>query len=249
MNYFDQPEAALRYAKYRPDYHELVMKQIRRFLQFKHKLPMGLDVSCGTGLSSKALTLICEKVIACDSSEAMLKFANQHEQITYVQMDENALEFPEATFDILSIASGIHWLDIQKFLHSAYRFIKPKSWLLIYDHAICTQQSNLNDWYQEFFMNSYPPPARNNMEIKNQLVNGLAFIKEEVFTHQINYQLETFVQYLCTQSNVLSLVQSGTSTFEEIEQKLREELGVFFKDDNTSIPIDFKYQYQLIRRI
>ncbi len=249
MNYFDHPEAALRYAKYRPDYHELVMKQIRRFLQFKHKLPLGLDIACGTGLSSKALGLISEKVIACDGSSHMLHHAIANEHISYFLKDENQLEFEENSFDIISIASGIHWMDTKKIFQTCENLLKPKAWLLIYDHRILHEQTFLKGWYEDYFLQEYPAPARNKTEVQTELSEHLAFIKEEKFVHEISFQTESFVQYLCTQSNVLSLVQSGTSTFEEIEQKLREELRVFFKDDNTSIPIDFKYQYQLIRRI
>ena len=249
MNYFDHPEAALRYAKYRPDYHELVMKQIRRFLQFKHKLPLGLDIACGTGLSSKALGLISEKVIACDGSSHMLHHAIANEHISYFLKDENQLEFDENSFDIISIASGIHWMDTKKIFQTCENLLKPKAWLLIYDHRILHEQTFLKGWYEDYFLQEYPAPARNKTEVQTELSEHLAFIKEEKFVHEISFQTESFVQYLCTQSNVINAVLSGKKSYTEIENQLRNELLKISGDLESTFPVQFQYNYQLIRKI
>ena len=108
MNHFDNLETAKRYAKFRPYYHELIMKQLRRFLQFKHKLPMGLDLACGTGLSSIALCEVAEKVFACDSSAYMIEQSNPNEAITYFVSEAKNLDFQNECFDIITIASALH---------------------------------------------------------------------------------------------------------------------------------------------
>ncbi len=249
MNHFDNLEAAKRYAKSRPYYHELIMKQLRRFLQFKHKLPMGLDLACGTGLSSKALCEVAEKVFACDSSAFMIEQTIPNEAIIYFVSEGKNLDFPNESFDIITVASALHWMDTNSVFNEVSRVLKPKAWLLVYDHHIKLNQSNLNDWYETYFKQHFPAPPRNSINIQSILPENLCLIKEEKGEHQITFTLLDFVQFLCTQSNVSNSVNLGKKNYESIENQLKNELLLYFKDEVNPLQIDFSYQYQLIRKI
>ncbi len=249
MNYFDTVISAKRYAAYRPYYHELVMKHLRRFLQFKHKLPMGLDLACGTGLSTKALCLVAEKVIACDVSENMISQAEPNENIQYSISNSEVLNFENESFDIVTIASGFHWMNSKLVLPEIARVLKPKAWLMIYDHRINLKQNNLGNWYEEFFLGKFPAPARNTETIQDSLIADFCLVKEENFEHQIPFTINKFVQYLCTQSNVSYAVSAGKLSYEEIEIELKNNLISFFQNDENLIQIDFSYSYQLIRKV
>ena len=141
------------------------MKQLRRFLQFKHKLPMGLDLACGTGLSSKALCEVAEKVFACDSSAFMIEQTIPNEAIIYFVSEGKNLDFPNESFDIITVASALHWMDTNSVFNEVSRVLKPKAWLLVYDHHIKLNQSNLNDWYETYFKQHFPAPPRNSINI------------------------------------------------------------------------------------
>jgi SAM-dependent methyltransferase len=225
------------------------MKHLRRFLQFKHKLPKGLDLACGTGLSSKALCLVAEKVIACDVSENMISQAEPNENIQYSISNSEVLNFENESFDIVTIASGFHWMNSKLVFPEIARVLKPKAWLMIYDHRINHRQANLANWYEEFYLGKFPAPARNTETIQDSLMTDFCLVKEENFEHQIPFTINKFVQYLCTQSNVSNAVNTGVLNYQEIEIELKKNLSSYFKNDEASLLIDFSYNYQLIRKV
>jgi ubiquinone/menaquinone biosynthesis C-methylase UbiE len=134
MNFFDPKTAAERYSRGRPDFHINTIKRIKDFLHIGIKLDKALDIACGTGLSSKALLEIATNVYATDASQQMLDFALQTKEIKYSIAPAEQQPFADNEFDIVTVCSGIHWFDIDKFLKEANRLLKNKSWLVLYDN-------------------------------------------------------------------------------------------------------------------
>jgi ubiquinone/menaquinone biosynthesis C-methylase UbiE len=84
MNYFAYRSAAKRYASFRPYFHPMVIEKIKVFLRLQEPVSRALDVGCGTGQSSLALTSIASEVIGVESSQAMLEEALHDLHIHYV---------------------------------------------------------------------------------------------------------------------------------------------------------------------
>ncbi len=91
MNHFAHQTAAERYTKDRPYFHPLVMERVRAFLKLGGPVPVGIDVGCGTGMSTRALTEIATVVIGADISPAMISQAPAHPRIRYVETAAEAL--------------------------------------------------------------------------------------------------------------------------------------------------------------
>ena len=110
-NYFAPAFAAESYAKGRFFYHPQVVARIQKRLALTTPLAHALDVACGTGLSTLALTAIADAVTGVDPSAAMLALAPQDAHITYVVAPAEKMPLPDATFDLMTIASAFHWMD------------------------------------------------------------------------------------------------------------------------------------------
>ena len=134
MNYFNQKEAAARYSKGRPDFHRNTLARIRDFLGLVRKLDNALDVACGTGLSTKSLLDVATNVYGTDSSLEMLQVALLRDRIHYSPAFAENQPFPDNFFDLITVSSGIHWFDIDKFLAEASRLMKSKAWLVMYEN-------------------------------------------------------------------------------------------------------------------
>jgi ubiquinone/menaquinone biosynthesis C-methylase UbiE len=145
MNYFHPKAAAERYLKGRPDFHSNTIKHIKDYLRLDKKLNNALDVACGTGLSTKALLKIATNVFGTDISQEMLKLALQPDKINYAVAPAEQQPFADNTFDLITVSSGVHWFDIDKFLIEANRLLKSKSWLVLYEnHFISEMVGNDN---------------------------------------------------------------------------------------------------------
>ena len=73
-------DTAFHYKAYRPPLHTIILDNCIGNLLFEK----ALDVGCGLGHSSIALTNFCDKVIGYDPSEPMIQQAKKHERVNYL---------------------------------------------------------------------------------------------------------------------------------------------------------------------
>ena len=89
-----------------------------------------LDIACGTGTSSAALTAAGVHVVAADFSEGMIQVARKRHagnpNIEFVQADATALPFAAEEFDAVTISFGLRNVALpKKALAEFYRVTKP----------------------------------------------------------------------------------------------------------------------------
>lgn len=254
MNYFDHKNAAERYSKGRPDFHNNTIARVKTHLQLDHQLERALDVACGTGLSTKALLEIATDVYGTDTSEEMLKRALAQDQINYSIATAENQPFGNCEFNLITVCSGVHWFDIDKFLVEANRLLTKRGWLILYDNFFISEMQGVagfSTWYPEVYLKKFPAPKRNNSyHWSNEQLFSKNFIleKEEEFKNPIVYTKEELVLYFTTQSNITAVIEAGTTTYQEVEEWLTNELTQFFTIDVTKA-INFGNWIKYLRRI
>ncbi len=110
------------------------------------KLNNVLDITCGTGFSSKALLEIATNVYRTDVSREMLHLALQPEKIKYSIAPAEQQPFEDNYLDLITVSSGVHWFDIDKFLIEANRLLKSKSWLVLYENHFISEMVGTNSF-------------------------------------------------------------------------------------------------------
>jgi len=254
MNYFNPKTAAERYSKGRPDFHSNTIKHIRDYLRLDKKLDKALDIACGTGLSTNALLEIATDVYGTDSSQEMLKFASQSGKIHYSIASAEQQPFIDNNFDLITVSSGVHWFDIDKFLIEANRLLKSKSWLVLYENYFIAEMAgndNFTNWFPNVYLKKYPSPPRNNTYAwtnENLNTKNLIFVTEEKFKNPITFNKKQLALYFTTQSNIISTVEKGETTYEEAEKWLYSELSLFFDNDEMKQTIYYGNWIKFIQR-
>lgn len=125
-----------------------------------------LDLAGGTGdLTAKFSELVGEtgKVVLGDINDSMLKVGREKlrnrglvSNIEYVQMNAEALPFPDNTFDAITIAFGLRNVtDKDKALRSMYRVLKPGGRLLVLEFSK-PQHDALSKAYDFYSFNILP---------------------------------------------------------------------------------------------
>ena len=118
------PITAKHYAAYRPSLH---LPILQKYLDENTHFALGLDVGCGTGQSAMALTNFCDKVIAIDPSESMLKNAMPQDHIEYQHCNGQDLEFEANIFDCITFAGFLFYAKSQHLLNEVVKVAKPNS--------------------------------------------------------------------------------------------------------------------------
>jgi ubiquinone/menaquinone biosynthesis C-methylase UbiE len=255
MNHFTPKSAAERYAKGRPYFHPNTIQHIKEFLRLNGKVDRALDIACGTGLSTKALLEIATSVYGTDASPEMLHLAPLAEKIHYSVALAEQQPFGDSYFNMITVGSGVHWFDIDRFLQEAYRLLKSKSWLVLYEnHFISEMMGNesFKDWFPTVYLKKYPSPPRNDKyewTNENLVKKNFNLVAEEKFKNPIVFNKHQLISYFTTQSNIISAVEKGATTYEAAGQWLSDELSVFFGNDETEQTINYGNWIKYIQRV
>ena len=254
MNYFNPKTAAERYSKGRPDFHSNTIKHIKDYLHLDKKLNNALDIACGTGLSTKALLEIATNIYGTDTSQEMLNFASQSDKIHYSIASAEQQPFTDNNFDLITVSSGVHWFDIDKFLIEANRLLKSKSWLILYENYFISEMignEKFKVWFPDIYLKKYPSPSRNDKyEWTNENLNtkDFNFVTEEKFKNPITFDKKQLALYFTTQSNIIAAVEKNQTTYEQVENWLDQELASFFDNDDTTQTINYGNWIKFIQR-
>ncbi len=91
-----------------------VVREIPKHLDFDIENTINaniLDVCCGTGLLSRYLTKLSDRVVGVDISPKMIakaKRAAKKLPVYFGVMDATSLDFPDGSFDLVAISRGLH---------------------------------------------------------------------------------------------------------------------------------------------
>lgn len=228
-NYFAREEVAERYARGRPYFHPAVIDRIARSLCLREPLSAALDVACGTGKSTVALTEIASRVVGADSSAGMLAHAETHERVEYVEATAEDLPFEDESFDLVTVASAFHWFDRERFLSEARRVLNPSGWLVVYDNRFLgrmKENAAFESWVRENYAPRYPSPPRDSrpISVEEARRHGYVFVRTEEYTNEVRFSVEELAGYLETHSNVIAVVEEGHESLSEAHEWLMGSL-------------------------
>lgn len=125
--------AAAHYAAYRPPLHAMILE---RALGTEAPFDTGLDIGCGTGYSTLALTRYCRHVVGIDPSTSMLDRAVPHERVTYLDGSGDAIPLPEASTDLITFAGSLVYTDTDATRAEIQRVSRADALVVIYDFEI-----------------------------------------------------------------------------------------------------------------
>jgi SAM-dependent methyltransferase len=235
FNYFGPGVDAQRYSRARPQvHHTAAVEKFRAFAAVKNAFPRALDVGCGTGHSTVALTAVAESVVGIDTSAEMLRNRLLHPKVAYVKAAAESAPFLDRHFDLITVGLAFHWFDAEPFLNEAHRLLGTSGWLVIYNCLFTgemKEEPSLEGWYRNEFLKRYPAPACKIGGTYDCLTRaqGLRLVGEEPLLNDIEMSLERFVEYELSTTNVVEAVRGGTS-FATVDAWMRASLPIVLKD-------------------
>ncbi|KAJ2077107.1 trans-aconitate methyltransferase 1 [Coemansia sp. RSA 988] len=97
-----------------------------------------VDVATGTGIFARQLPPYFKRVIGTDISAMMLQSARDastDNSIDYAEAASEDMSFLKpGSVDVMTVATGAHWFDVEKFVKEAKRVLKPNGTLAIFGY-------------------------------------------------------------------------------------------------------------------
>ena len=100
------------YAKYRPAYPQQLYDFIFQHVAGKQA---AWDCATGNGQAAKELAKVFDKVYATDISQKQIENAVQQPNIFYSVQPAEQTNFPNNSFDLITVAQALHWFRFDDF--------------------------------------------------------------------------------------------------------------------------------------
>lgn len=219
---------AHHYAQYRPHYPvELV-----QFLAAQSPgRTLAWDVATGNGQAAVQLAAFFDTVYASDLSEQQLQHALQRENITYRHELAEHCSLPGRCVDLVTVATGIHWFQLDAFFEQVQRVLKPggicAAWGYAHSHISPAIDRIMVDFAYTILLDYWPAPTRLNWEDQyRSLRMPYPELDWPPFEATAEYTLGDLLNYLFSWSAVQEFIKKhGNNPIEQIEDELGEAWG------------------------
>lgn len=229
------------YATSRPPVHSHILGRVEA-LPTMHPVALAVDVGCGAGLSTNALRRrgIAHHVLGLDPSVAMISRARSHcEGGLFGLATAEALPLRSGSVGLLTAAGSLDHADTPGFFAESTRVLSPDGMLVVYDFATGRRSpacADLELWYSEL-LERWPKPSGGVQPVTSATFESapMELVAYDTFTVSLDFELEGYVDYLLTESNVGAAVSAGF-TLTEIRSWCEEGLHSLFRGP---LPIEF----------
>lgn len=198
------------YKTYRPTYPEKLYLSILEYyfdttnhdiVNEGTKIPLALDVACGNGQATVDLSNYCQKIIGIDASQTQLDNAVRKDNIEYLCHNAEDLTFIESnTIDLITVATALHWFNIEEFFSQAKRILKPNHGVIaIWTYGIGTlnnpDATKLVCQFDEVDLADYWSDKRKLIDENYSSVLHLFPYEETRVKHVINCEKELSIRH------------------------------------------------------
>ncbi|CAF1342621.1 unnamed protein product [Rotaria sordida] len=245
---FTGEDHAAKYRLYRPSYPKVLYEHIVDYYFngkiSNEKIPLALDVACGSGQATIDLSLFCERVIGIDVSADQIAHAIPKNNIEYHCHTGEDLSFLQSnSIDLITIAVALHWLDLKVFIEEVKRVLKPNTGVFaVWTYAFGNLDNPAADAINsEFYHNVLYPYWNEKQHIVNdyyQSILSLFPYQSTLRQYKIERQIETTIGGLLAFIETASPCQTyrkqnGEQAYQDILNTLRQKLGQAYLNTET----------------
>lgn len=201
-------EHADAYRAHRPTYPVAIFDWLRSLTPSNQ---LAVDVGCGNGQASVALTSYFDRVVAIDPSDAQIRRAETHKRIHYEVSPAERIPLTDHVADLVIAAQAAHWFDLQRFYAEVMRVLRPGGVLAIWCYQTLELDHPADAVIRAFYrqkVGAYWPPERHMVD------DGYAqwpFPFDEIqapdFQIRIQWDLQELLDYIRTWSAVQRFIQ------------------------------------------
>jgi SAM-dependent methyltransferase len=150
----DYSPFARQYALSRPGYPAGLFAYLSSLVD-RHLLAW----DCATGNGQAALELVkhFERVIGTDISEEQIKHAVQHPRIAYHVARSDQSGISGTSVDLITVASAIHWFDLDSFYKEVQRVLRPGGILAAWSYHVGNVESPFDRIFERFYRGILAP--------------------------------------------------------------------------------------------
>lgn len=215
------------YSKFRPQYPAALYEWI-----YSHFSSFDAAWDCATGNGQAAIALLAKfKVVqATDISTSQLAKGYKADNIQYSQQPAEQTSFPDNSFDLITVAQALHWLDHDLFFQEVKRAAKPGCLFAAWGYNLVRVNEQVDNTIDHFYtdvVGAYWDDERRHVETEYSNID-VPF--ESIVTPEFYIQDEWSAAHMLGYLNSWSAVQhyikaNGNNPVVRISEALKNAWG------------------------
>ncbi len=217
--FYLSPRLANYYAFHRPPIHAEIWARIIATCPPDHEVLSALDVGCGAGASTLALSSHARCVTGVDPSEAMLRHARLAlPDATFVLGISESLPLKAESYDLVAAAGSLNYSEPVAALREVSRVLRPSGRFVSYDFSTGRIGADAPREAAGFkrFRESFAPLSGYALDLKTLPYEqcALRLVAFEEFDVHLAMSAEAYVEYLLGETNVEAAIAGGMGEVE-----------------------------------
>jgi SAM-dependent methyltransferase len=237
VSVYDSARLAAGYAFDRPPLHERILRAAR----LNGPVGRALDVGCGAGRSTNALTPYARRVVGLEPVPAMLAHCRTvAPDASFVVGSAERLPFTSGAFELVTAAGSLNYTDLPLALAEIGRVLTGGGRFLMYDFSAgrrAVTGDALADWFA-VFEHRYPStPGWRPLSARTLPLPaaGLRLLGQvDVETH-LPMSLDDYLRYVLSEVNVDSAIARGDCDAAGAEDWCRRTLAPVFAHGDVTV--------------
>ncbi len=217
---------AKQYAKYRPYYPDSLIQFLLQQTPDRH---CALDVGTGNGQVAGMLAKHFYIVKATDISQQQIEQAIKKPNIGYSVQSAESFNFPDNSFDLVTVAQAVHWFNFDSFFAEVKRTLCTGGIIAVWGYGLIETAGSLNTVIKDFYEQLRNFWDAERVHIDEAYANiPFPFVEIEAPSYQIDvkWTLDELTGFLSTWSAVKAYKEeNGTDPVEAILPSFKLEWG------------------------
>ena len=215
-------QKAKYYKNYRPPLH---LPLLTKYLGNQH-FKTALDIGCGLGHSSKALTSFCENVIGFDTSKAMLQKAIQHKKIKYTTT------YQKLDYDLMCFFGSLSYVSLSELTLYTNDLASRGSIIC------CDFEVKFNSFVKQLKLKVIPSDYPHSKTLNDYpLQQSLECIQIEKDLFQFECSTKELIQLMLSEQNIKNAIEVSFKTHNP-EVVLEKEINAHHPTKIVSLKAD-----------
>lgn len=191
------------YARYRPAYPQELYKFLKEKLTITET---AWDCGTGNGQVAGELANFFQKVEATDISKQQLENAVKKPNIQYSVKRAEETNFPDNSFDLITVAQAVHWFNFKTFYNEVERVLKPNGIIAIIGYSLFKSNLETDKLIHKFYKDIIGPFWDEERRYLDEKYQTIPFPFQEIetpaFQQEYQWSFDHLIGYLETWSAV-----------------------------------------------
>lgn len=206
-----------QYAKHRPQYPDELFAYLSEISPGHNS---AWDCATGNGQAAVSLAKYFARVEATDISAEQIEHHLPHPQVRYSVSPAEHTPFEDESFDLITVATAVHWFDQEKFHREVGRVLKPGGILAVWTYGFFNIVAEIDAVIRAELLDLVDPFwAEGNRVVLNGY-RDLTMPFEEISTPDFSMQVEWNLNQLMAYARTWSAVKRYASEvgYDPVEQ-------------------------------